>query len=126
MTACVVDAIQQSHLDGNVPPPRDFHRLLQRDLDAYYGTALAPSTHVKYEMLREGATQSGVSYPKFYAWAVFPLASGEARRGAVRLAAIDGERFEVTDFVSEAEIKRNPERIYDLFRRQCAKESRPR
>jgi hypothetical protein len=25
MTACVGDAIQQSHIDGNVPPPADFH-----------------------------------------------------------------------------------------------------
>jgi hypothetical protein len=68
-------------------------------------------------MLREGATQSGVSYPKFYAWVVFPLAGGEARRGAVRLAAIDAERFEVTNFISEDEVKRNPDRIYKIFPR---------
>jgi hypothetical protein len=116
MTACVMDSIQQSHVEGNVPPPEEFNRVLQRDLDAYFATALAPSRHVQYEMLREGATQSGVSYPKFYVWAIFPLTGGD-RRGAVRLAATDKERFEVTDFISDDEIKRNPDRIYETFPR---------
>jgi hypothetical protein len=116
MTACVMDSIQQSYIEGNAPPPEEFHRVLQRDLDAYFATALSPSRHVQYEMLREGATQSGVSYPKFYVWAIFPLIEGD-RRGAVRLAAIDKERFEVTDFISDDEIKRHPDRIYETFPR---------
>jgi hypothetical protein len=116
-SACVGDAIQRSHLDGNVPPPADFDRLMQRDLDAYFGPALAPSSHVRYELLREGATQSGVSYPKFYVWVAAPLSGGETRQGAARLAAIDKTRFEVTDFVSAEEVTRAPERIYSTFPR---------
>ncbi|SRR5713101_3730047 len=109
------DAIQQSHIEGNVPPPAEFDRLLQRDLDAYFGTALAPSRHVRYEMLREGPTQSGVAYPKFYVWLTAPLAGGETRQGAARLAAIDRERFEVTHFVSIEQIRLDPQGIDRIF-----------
>jgi hypothetical protein len=98
MTACVMGSIQHSHVEGNVPPPEEFHRTLQRDLDAYFATALAPSRHVQY------------------VWAIFPLTAGD-RRGAVRLAAIDKERFEVTDFISDDEITTNPDRIYQTFPR---------
>jgi hypothetical protein len=114
-SACVGHAIQQSHIDGNVPPPGEFARLLQRDLDAYFGTALAPSGHVKVEMLRDGPTQSGVSYPKYYVWVTVPLSGGGTRQGAARLAAVDKERFAVTDFLSYEEVKQNPQRIYRTF-----------
>jgi hypothetical protein len=116
-SACVGDAIQQSHIESNVPPPAEFDRVLQRDSDAYFGTALARSAHVRYEMLREGATQSGVAYPKFYVWLVAPLAGGETREGAARLAAIDKQRFEVTDFVTEEQVRRDPEGLSLIFPR---------
>jgi hypothetical protein len=35
--------------------------------------------------------------------------------GAVRLEAIDRERFEVTDFVSESAIRKNKSGIYQIF-----------
>jgi hypothetical protein len=36
-------------------------------------------------------------------------------RGAVRVAAIEKKRFEITDFVSEEEIRKSPDQIYSVF-----------
>jgi hypothetical protein len=36
-------------------------------------------------------------------------------RGAVRVAAIEKKRFEVTDFVTEEAIRKDPDQIYAVF-----------
>ena len=53
--------VQRSHIEGNVPPPGDFDRLLARDLAAYFALPGQPEPRVEYELLRDGPTQSGVS-----------------------------------------------------------------
>jgi len=67
----MVQQMRRSHIDANVPAPTDFDRLLARDLATYFQElrkerALA----IEFELLRDGPTQSGISYPKFYAWCV--------------------------------------------------------
>ena len=124
IAACVADPIQQSHIDGNVPAPADFHRLLQRDLDAYFR---GKGSSVRYEMLRDGPTQSGVAYPKFYAWvSITPSTSGSPLEGAVRLAAIDKLKFEVTEFYSTDAMRSSPEQIYAVFPRPVAEKIKVR
>lgn len=108
--------IQRSHIEANVPAPADFDRFLQRDLRSYFAQARkSEEVRVEFELLREGPTQTGVSYPKFYAWVRVDGGKSPADRGAVRLAAIEKKRFEVTDFVSEQAVRKDPDGISQIF-----------
>lgn len=101
---------QASHIEQNVPVEADFDRLLRRDLSAYFGGAV-----VEYDLLRDGPTQSGVAYPKYYAW-VRVLDDGRlADEGAIKIAAIDGVRFEVTDYLPRAAIQSDPDSAGAIF-----------
>jgi hypothetical protein len=94
--------IQASHIEANVPSSTDFEKFLQRDLSRYFSvTRKQKSLRVEFELLRDEPTQSGVSYPRFYAWVRVAGGKSPEDRGAVRLAAIEKKRFEVTDFLSE-------------------------
>jgi hypothetical protein len=112
----VMQDIQRSHIEANVPERADFEKLMRRDLGAYFAQVRKKkSVPVDFELLRDGPTQSGVSYPKFYAWVRVAGGKSSEDRGAVRLAAIEKKRFEVTDFVSEEMVRRDPDAIYQLF-----------
>lgn len=106
---------QNSHIAGNVPPKEDFDRLFGRDLTAYFCSAQSSDCTVQYEMLRNGPTQSGIAFPKFYVWVRVSGSNAVVQQGAARLAAIERERFEVTDFVGRAEIKRDPTQLQIIF-----------
>lgn len=108
--------IQRSHIEANVPAPADFNLLLRRDLGRYFEqTRKREAILVEFELLRDGPTQSGVSYPKFYVWVRVDGGNSVDDRGAVRVAAIGRERFEVTDFISEREILSDRNRIHLVF-----------
>jgi hypothetical protein len=108
--------MQRSHIDANVAESADFERFLRRDLAEYFSaTRRAKQVSVEYELLRRGPTQSGVSYPKFYLWVRIAGGQKPQDRGAVRVAAIEKKRFEVTDFVSEEAIRKDPNGIYRVF-----------
>jgi hypothetical protein len=100
--------VQASHIAGNVPPDASFMTLLQRDVRAYLVANRLPSESVEIEPLRRVATQSGVSYPKYFVW--IRAVDGDGRRiaGAMRVAAIDRIGFDVTDFTSAASIRSDP------------------
>ena len=107
--------IGRSHIDANVPPGSDFDRILRRDLAAYFASDANPDPDVSYELLRDGPTQSGVAYPKFYAWVRVLQESQPTREGAVRLAAIERRQFEVLQFVERSEVERNPSGLDRMF-----------
>ena len=111
----VLADVQTSHIQANVPAPEDFDRLLTRDLEQYFKGRAATVVDVRHEMLRDGPTQSGVAYPKFYAWVRVLDGAKVVDQGAVRLAAIGRKEFQITDFVSEANIRANPKAIYKVF-----------
>lgn len=111
----VLREIQRSHIEANVPPPAEFNRLLHRDLNSYFRARQGKAVQVEYEMLRDGPTQSGVAYPKFYVWVRVSESGSVATQGAVRLAAIERKRFEVTDFFTEQAIRDDPTAIYRVF-----------
>jgi len=75
------DPIASSHVDANVPSPENFTRFLDRDLAAYFSNQGSEVANVEHEMLRDGATQSGTAYPKFYVWARAIDKSGGLREG---------------------------------------------
>jgi len=108
--------IAQSHIEANVPDALSFDSLLRRDLAAYFHTIdpSSPST-VEYRLLRNGPTQTGVSYPKFYLWVTAKSGSTIVHEGAVRVAAIEKTRFEVTRFVPRTEILKAPQEVQNVF-----------
>lgn len=107
--------ILASHVEANVPEDAAFARLLQRDLDAFFAGRGFGGAAVSFDLLRAGATQSGVAYPKYYLWVRVRASDGRSTSGAVRVAAIDRRRFDVTDFLSASEIKADPGIVRSVF-----------
>jgi hypothetical protein len=93
-----------------------FDSLLKRDLEKYFSTK-SKQVVVKWEFLREGPTQIGVAYPKYYLWTKVYTDDKLFKEGAVRVAAIDRTRFDITDFVSIKEINSHSQDIYTIFPR---------
>ncbi len=108
--------LQQSHIEGNVPPPESFESFLNRDLLAYFKISGTPgATAVTYKPLRNGPTQSGLSYPKYYLWVKVLSGSKLLQEGAVRVAAIERTHFEVTNFMSKTQIQSAPSEVGSVF-----------
>ena len=108
--------LQEDHIAANVPSQEAFPSYLERDLLAYFRSEVSPEVaSVTYVMLREGATQSGVAYPKFYLWVQAAGKSGALAEGAVRVMAIDRKGFEVTHFISSADVLADPTAVSSSF-----------
>ena len=111
----MVAELQASHISANAPPDASFVVLLQRDVRAYLVANRLPSQTLAIEPLRKGATQSGVSYPKYYIWMRAADKAGHHIAGAMRVAAIDRVRFDVTDFTPAASIRSNPTSLASIY-----------
>lgn len=109
------ESLAESHIRANVPDEKDFAKFLKRDLEEYFKEAIQKTISVEYELLRDGPTQSGIAFPKFYGWVTVRHGATVLDQGAVRVAAIEKKRFEVTHFFSEAEIKRAPAALDKIF-----------
>lgn len=107
--------IAESHINGNVPVSSDFDRFLKRDLTAYFTKSIGKRIAVEYQFLREGATQTGISYPKYYLWVKIRNGKKLIEEGAVRVAAIDQKQFDITHYLSKATMKQKPEQIDEVF-----------
>ncbi|MDO6388477.1 hypothetical protein [Uliginosibacterium sp. 31-12] len=108
--------LQQSHIEANVPSQSNFAAFLDRDLLAYFKGAGFPSAlTVESQLLRKEPTQSGVAYPKYYAWVKINNGSQLLSEGAVRVAAIEQKRFEVTKFLSRKQIQSNLGEVAAVF-----------
>jgi hypothetical protein len=108
-------SLAESHIRANVPDEKDFDKFLKRDLEKYFKDTKQRSVTVAYELLRDGPTQSGIAYPKFYAWVTVRDGTTVVDQGAVRVAAVQKKFFDVTHFVSEADIKRAPAALDEIF-----------
>lgn len=109
------DSIAQSHIDGNVPPKAVFDKLLHRDLQRYFQHNPRSPVKVEVEMLRDGPTQAGLSYPKFYVWVKVYRKGKLVEEGALRLAAVERKAFDVTSYFRKDQIKKDPEKLYQVF-----------
>lgn len=107
--------VRFSDAAAHVPPPAEFDALMVRDLTAHFRAAYGENVTVRYELLREEPTQTGISFPKYYAWVTMRRQSGAVEEGAARIAAIDRTRFEVTDFISAADARARPEELSSVF-----------
>jgi hypothetical protein len=113
-------SISQSHIDANVPAEADFAVFLKRDLEAYFSTTYGTPVTVNYQLLRSAPTQSGLSFPAFYAWVKVLNAGKELDQGAVEVDALSREYFEVTYYASERDIFQDPDDLDQHFPRQVA------
>lgn len=100
--------LQRSHIEANAPTSANFDRLLRRDIEAYFADQGVASSSLQYELLRDAPTQSGVALPKYYLWVRVVGPDNQVIEGAMRVAAVDRERFDVTDFVNRAVIAQDP------------------
>ena len=108
--------IQQSHVNTNLPETfEEFKKILSRDLKLYFSRIYNGDITIDYELLRLAPTQSGIAYPKFYAWVTIDEADITVDIGAVRLAVIEKTRIEVTDFISQKKIRKEPKLIELVF-----------
>ncbi|MBO0722432.1 MAG: hypothetical protein J2P41_16520, partial [Blastocatellia bacterium] len=109
------DSIARSHIEANVPDEKDFSEFLIRDLQAYFRDTLKKTVRAEYELLREAPTQSGVAYPKFYAWVRVFIDDRLFEEGAVRVAAVEKTHFEITDYLSKHDIQEKPAAVETIF-----------
>ena len=109
-------ALQASHIEANVPPPESFEPFLRRDLLTFFNASGAATvTRVEFKLLRDGPTQTGIAYPKYYLWVKVFAGLAIQQEGAARVAAIDRKRFEVTDFMSKAQVRSAPAEVGSVF-----------
>ena len=121
MPATAQVGVQQSHIEANVPSAEAFAPLLQRDLLAFARVSGIPgATRVEYTLLRDAPTQSGAGYPKLYAWMKVLANSNKVSEGAVRLAAVDQQRFDVTSYLTAQQIRENPGQLAAVFPKALA------
>jgi hypothetical protein len=113
----LLSGIRESHISANVPDQTQFSVILTGDLNSYFSEKLGSQAGVKYQLLRDQPTQSGVAFPKFYAWVTVALLPSERKieEGAVGLAAVDKALFSVTAFVSVDDIKTHPDDLKKIF-----------
>lgn len=108
--------LQQSHIEANVPSPQNFGAFLDHDLLAHFkGVGFPSATSVQTQLLRKEPTQSGVAYPKYYVWVKINNGNQLLSEGAVRVAAIEQKRFEVTNFLSSKQIQSNSGDVATVF-----------
>ncbi len=110
-----LSALFASHIAANVPNDADFPLFLDRDLTKYFQGRYGKVVRVGWEMLREGPTQTGIAYPKYYLWVRVSNEDTLLSEGAVRAAAIAKERFEVTDFLDREHIRQDRGVISAIF-----------
>ena len=110
-----IPSVAEYHIAANVPNTNDFRPFLIRDLSAHLKSIYGDKLTVDYELLRDGPTQSGIAYPKFYLWLRATNAEKTAIEGAVRVAAIDKKRFDVTTFIPRADIVSHPDALARVF-----------
>jgi hypothetical protein len=110
-----IKSIAESHIDANVPNEKDFDNFLKRDLAAYFKEQTGKEVVVEYELLRNAPTQSGVAFPKFYAWVKVKVKDNLIEEGAIRLAAVEKKQFGITHYLKRTDIERDIEQVYEVF-----------
>ncbi|MEW6710009.1 MAG: hypothetical protein AB1403_09335 [Candidatus Riflebacteria bacterium] len=111
----ISQSVAESHIEANVAEQPAFEKILTRDLEAYFSEIFEAPVKVEYEMLRNEPTQSGVALPKFYLWVTLRTDEKAFSSGAVRVAAVERQFFEITHFLSLEEIRAHPETIRRVF-----------
>jgi hypothetical protein len=113
-------SISESHIRGNVPDEKNFDKVLNRDLAAYFHEYIGKAITVEHELLRKEPTQAGVAFPKFYVWVKIYEKERLVEEGAARLAAVEKNHFDIIQYLSRDEIKLDSEKVYKIFPKTIA------
>jgi hypothetical protein len=70
---------------------------------------------VNYELLRDGPSQAGSAYPKYYAWINILDGSTLLEEGVVRVGAVRKASFYVTHYLTADDIRQSPDSIHEIF-----------
>jgi hypothetical protein len=108
------NSIADSHIEGNVPPSQNFDAYMKRDLASFLCEG-SLNCRVEYSLLREGPTQTGIAYPKFYVWVLCFQQDKVLMQGAARVEAIDKQLFHVTNFLSREQILASTQEVGSIF-----------
>jgi len=95
--------LAESHVSGNVPAAKELIPQQTRDLNLYFSSQPGGSATQKFDWLREGPTQVGLSYPKFYVWVQLQ----DGREAAVEVAAVNKQKFHVAEVFFATDITKD-------------------
>jgi len=109
LSSCVPD-----HVTPNLPASEDFDAELSHTLTSYMCAGYSDKCVCKYELLREGPTQAGLSYPKYYVWAKSIDSGKVTSEGALRLVAQE-KTFHVREYLSKKDILADPSSVDPIF-----------
>ena len=70
---------------------------------------------VETDLLRAGGTETGIAFPKYYAWVRVFDHQEFVQEGAIRVARVEENLYEVTHFVSVDKIRENPQETFQIF-----------
>ncbi|MCM0760455.1 tetratricopeptide repeat protein [Sporomusa sphaeroides DSM 2875] len=107
-----VSGISYSHIAANVPEKDDFDKFLLRDIKEYFNAN--QNAEIKYEFLRKGPDQIGVSPPDYYLW-VEINDNGNRQAGAMRVTAISKKTFGISTYLTKEAIEKNFSDVYKIF-----------
>ncbi len=112
----IVEEVRRSHIVGNVPATKeDFDKIMDRDLTDFFKKRYPKFSSVSYVLLRNAPTQSGISYPRFYAWIEIKENEKTIEAGAVNVAFIERKSIDVREFITAKEVNEDrdmPERVF--------------
>lgn len=108
--------INKSHINDEVPKKDVFEEYLIRDIKDYFTEKYNPKINIKYKLLRDYPTQSGVSFPKYYLWVTVSSDSWKIiDQGALRVSAQEKKYFVITDYFSLEQIQSDPVKLKKIF-----------
>jgi hypothetical protein len=123
----ILALISIGHIEANAPDEAHFDALLTSSLETYCrDMAGGKPVTVRYAMLRDGPTQAGLGFPKYYVWVEVFDGPSRIVQGAAKAVGIDRQTLEITDFFSEATIANLPLSLYRTFPKAVADASMAR
>lgn len=92
-----------------------FNDSLQEYLNEQFQSNYEGNISVQFEFLREEATQTGNAYPKYYLWVIILDNAQLIDEGAIRLALLDQNTFEITHYITKSQMKEDPTSLEMIF-----------
>lgn len=117
----ILALISMAHIKANAPDEAHFDELLTSSLETYCrDMGGGKPVTVRYAMLRDGPTQAGLGFPKYYVWVEVFDGPRRIVQGAAKAVGINRQELEITDFFSEATIGNLPLSLYRTFPKAAA------
>ena len=125
MTERIWNDIARSHVDANVPPPDKFQAMLRRDLALYFQKSKAEKVTVEPDASSWSHAERTL-VPEVLRLGAVRVSGRLREEGAVRLAAVERKRLDVTDYLSATAIRKRPASLEQVFPRPVAARIRQR